>query len=268
MNIKNGNVRFGRFDAVRDLKLGEVSHLLVIANDRETKQLHCYIELFNIICCVVTLSENYSGPEVSHIYHQDAISYERFNTSLELSAEKFKAFRYSYSHGEFSILINDFFERFEERRFADLTSAVIEETKKEVAKETEEGKLQSTLVDNEVLRRSMYHLMKASIYHFPYLIDDFNDEENEAIQFIHSHMTLERFEKFREINSHLIEAELRFSNGDVYVIDSFYTSLYRKRKGRKIYAVYIVIRDGLTMEKSYIPYRNFIEAINANKQNG
>ena len=51
-----------------------VSHIIYLAGNPNTKLLYCYIELFNVQCYLVVLSEKYSGPQFRKVYEYDLIS--------------------------------------------------------------------------------------------------------------------------------------------------------------------------------------------------
>lgn len=79
------NVFFCNFrNEVRDFEPTEISHLILIIGDGMEKKLYAYIELFNIYCGVVTLSNSYSGRNIKYSYYQDAITGETLDSEIKL----------------------------------------------------------------------------------------------------------------------------------------------------------------------------------------
>src|SRR5690606_34819456 len=79
------NVKFCNFnEEIREFETKEISHLITIQNDVESKILFAYIELFNVICAVIPLIKDYKGDKVCVSYKQDVISGNRIDGDIIL----------------------------------------------------------------------------------------------------------------------------------------------------------------------------------------
>ena len=70
-----------------------------------------------------------------------------------------------------------------------------------------------------------------------------------------------QFEKFCELNQHIIGVKVNFSDDGEYLFDSFHKRPFIKRNGITLVKVYCVLTHSETKQKKYIPYRDFFEGI-------
>lgn len=262
------NVYFGGWhEGVRGIENGEVSHLLILHNDIQSGTLYCYIELFNVICCAIPLTNSYTGKDIAYYYHQDAISSEKKYTPIQLDLGKIIQKTSQYSSGNFSILIGCFIERLEEYKLKKAIEDIISDVRTNVMIEAEKGLIDKELIQDVILERSLPIIAKATIYEFPYLIEDFKDESNNALNFIHSNMSEENYMVFCKANEPLLGVQLYINKLPTYTIESFHKSPYRTINSIKLFSVSVVIKHLGTEEKLYIPHRDFIQWINSSKSN-
>lgn len=257
------NVVFCNWDSeVRTIGQEEISHLIVLRTNK-IGTLYCYIELFNIICAYIKLYDNCEN-QVDFVYHQDAITGERFAEEIQLNLETEPINKNNTE--SFEILINAVFDRLRERDFSSIYKKIITDIKDEVEKEVNDGTLPEKDFADTYIKRSCQALAHLSVFEFPYMIEDFKDEENHELNYIHSNLQETQFEKFCEINQHIIGVKVNFPNDGEYLFDSFHKRPFLKRNGITLVKVYCVLIHSETNQKKYIPYRDFIEGIIPNNQ--
>jgi len=257
------NVIFCNWEGeVRTIGQQEISHLIVLRTN-QSGTLYCYIELFNIICAYIKLNDN-CDKQINCIYHQDAISGERFATDVTLNLETEPANKNNTE--SFEILINAVFDRLQERDFFSITNEICIDIKNKTEKEVQDGTLAENDFNETYIKRCCEALAQLSVHDFPYMIEDFKDEENHELNYIHSNLQDPQFEKFRELNQHIIGAKVNFPDDGEYFIDSFHKRPFLKRNGVTLVKVYYVFIHSETKQKKYIPYRDFFEGIVPNNK--
>lgn len=257
------NVIFCNWEGeVRKIEQHEISHLIVLrTNKRGT--LYCYIELFNIICAYIKLYDN-SEKQIDFFYHQDALTGEKFVSDVKLNLETEPVTK---KHTEsFEPLISAVFDRFQEREFFTITNAIFSKINIKTEKEVQDGTLAEKDFTKTYIKRCGKALAHLSVHDFPYMIDDYKDEENHEINYIHSNLQDTQFEKFCELNEHIIGVNVSFPDDGEYIFECFHKQPYLKRNGITLVKVYCVLTHSETKQKKYIPYRDFFEGIIANNK--
>jgi hypothetical protein len=243
-------------EEIRIIDTEEISHLIVLRKNKEGV-LFCYIELFNVICAYIQLCDDYDE-SIDFIYHQDAISGERLSEGVILNLETEPLNKNDIE--DFNILTNALFYRLREREFTTIYKNIIKENKELTIKDLENG----IITDNEFAKTFAERCCKEIgqlTVQFPYMIEDFKDEENHQLNYIHSNLQEIQFERFCELNKHLIGLKVTFPDGAVYVFERFLKSPLLQRRGISIISVYCVLIQTDTNQRKYIPYREFFEGI-------
>jgi 5-methylcytosine-specific restriction endonuclease McrA len=246
---------------IRETKPEEISHLIVIRRNKNGT-LYCYIELFNVLCAYIQLYDNCKD-EIDFIYHQDVITGERFTEQVELNLDR----EPKDVNGEesFEILTNNMFQRIKERKFKAIYTGTFKEIMDDAEKEVREGKLDKQKLVEMSIKRCCEAIAYLTVYEYPYLTDDFKDEENPEMNYIHSNLQEGQFEEFCELNQSLIGISVDLDNGNEYIMENFLKTPFIIRNGITLVKVFCVLRSKTTSKKKYIPYREFFEGLQPNK---
>lgn len=245
---------------IRELKSDEISHLIVIRKN-QNGDLYCYIELFNIICAYIKLYDC-CEENIDFVYHQDALTGERFNENILLSFDTEPTNKNKTE--DFSILINSLFDRLQNRifsvKFKEICSIIKEETQLKLDK----NEITKIDFNKTYIKGCCEALAQLSVYDFPYMIDDYRDEENSEINYIHSNMSEKDFNDFSDLHKKLIGKNILFPENEVYSIVGFIKQPFLKRNAITLVKVYCELVHIQTNRKKYIPYRDFFEGLNSN----
>jgi len=190
------NVIFCNWEGeIRTIGQQEISHLLVLRTNAKGT-LYCYIELFNIICAYIKLFDNCER-QLDFIYHQDAITGKQFTENIQLNLETEPVNKNNTE--SFEILINAMFERLRDREFSLVTKEIYINIKSNAEKEVQDGTLAEKDFTETYIKRCCEAIAQLSIYDFPYMIEDFKDEENHELNYIHSNLQDPQNEKLYEL---------------------------------------------------------------------
>jgi hypothetical protein len=242
---------------IRAKNSGEISHLIVIKTNK-SGTLYCYIELFNIICAYIKLVENF-GDEINFVYYQDAVTTKRLKDEILLNLENEPTVKSPVQN--FGHLIASAFESIRERAFLKILNEKITEIGKQALLELENGNLSEDRFEMEVLNRRIKVVAELTFEKFPYLVDEFKDEENDMLNYHHSNMREENFDWFCKAHKEWIGIKVTFPENEIFHIDSFFKRPFIERNGIKLVKVYCVMVQNSTNLKRYIPYREFFEGI-------
>jgi hypothetical protein len=246
---------------IRETKPEEISHLIVIRKNKEGA-LFCYIELFNVLCAYIQLYDS-CEVEIDFVYHQDAVTGERFKEHVVLNLDTEP--QNKNDEESFDILTNNMFQRIREREFKEIYTVTFKEIMNDAEKEVKEGKLAKEKLAETSIKRCCEAIAFLTVYEYPYLIEDFKDEENPEMNYIHSNLQEGQFKEFCELNQSLIGISVNFPDGDEYVMENFLKIPFLTKNEITLVKVYCVLRNKTTFQKKYILYRNFFEGLQPNK---
>jgi hypothetical protein len=263
LDTELNNVIFcNREGEIRTIGQQEISHLIVLRTNKNGT-LYCYIELFNIICAYIKLYDN-CDKTINYIYHQDAITGEQFANNVTLNLEAEPANKNDTE--SFELLINAVFDRLRERNFFSITNEIYSDIKIKTEKEVKDGSIAENDFAETYINRCCEALAQLSVHDFPYMIEDFKDEENHELNYIHSNLQDTQFDKFCELNQHIIGLKVNFPDEGEYFLDSFHKRPFLKRNGITLVKVYCILTHSETKKKKYLPYRDFFEGLVPNNK--
>lgn len=257
------NVIFCNWEGeIRNMGQQEISHLIVLRTNK-SGTLYCYIELFNIICAYIKLYDN-CDKQINYIYHQDAITGVPLANDITLNLETEPENKNDTE--SFELLINAMFDRLRERNFISITNQIYSDIKIKMEKEVNAGTIAEKDFLEKYIVKCCEELAQISVHDFPYMIEDFKDEENHELNYIHSNLQDTMFDKFCELNQHIIGLKVNFPEEGEYLFDSFYKQPFLKRNGINLVKVYCILTSSETKRKKYIPFRDFFEGLVPNNK--
>lgn len=264
LNKSIQNVLFCNFEEeIRKFENEETSHLVLIRNDKETETLFAYVELFNVICAVIPLVETYKGEDINFSYRQDFRSGERLDgdiASLDGISELLKSKEQHLEVG-FGALTNKLTQRLRNQEFTEIYKAELGDIRDTLLVEVTEGKIIGDAFTEELIKRTTKMIAELSLFDFPYIVEDFKDEENDEVNYIHSNMNENQFDDFCKKNSQIIGMDINIIDEGEFVFASFYKQPFMKINGICLVSVFCVLKEKSTGRLQYIPYRYFFEGI-------
>lgn len=256
----------------RTFEDGEVSHFLYLKTDENKKLLYCYVELFNIVCAVVILKTNYTGPEINIQHRQDVITGKILKNKVDLVVD-FDKLSYNVlnvSREDFSILVDLFCERHHERIFRETLDNGLKQIQEELKGEISSGVLKQEDYENRFIKLSAEYIAYLTVHEFPYAVSDLDDNQDEMINYIHSSMKEKMFDEFCSLNKTFIGFRIAFTSEnhdpEKCVVVSFLKTPVGDRNGEKIVKVYCVLKNEETGQLKYIPFRNLFEGLRRLKE--
>lgn len=238
--------------SIREYDLEEISHLIVLRTD-STKILYCYIELFNTVCACIRLCENYPLP-VDKVYYQNAITGERINRDVSL---KYNPLDEPNGDENFEILINSVFDRLTNIEFNKILQAETIKIMEQYTAEQSQGVTHKEHDLEERLGKMAAELSMA----FPYLIEDFKDEENEQVNHINSNLIEEQYDEFCKKNSGWLGKDIEIDK-EHYKFDSFVKSPFLKRNNISLIKIHFKLINKTTAKSRFFPYAEFFRMVN------
>lgn len=184
----------------------EISHLLVIRNNRDQKKLYGYIELFNVVCGYIIFSGNYDGPDLDLVYHQDAITGELVDKPIELNISGIEA-----GENDFQKNVIALFERLQVRDIDRKLHEIINEIKASLDKQLSEGTIDANEHKKIFLEEATKAAAMLSVHHFE-IFEDFTDEELRAIHYGNSIIREDRKEGFAFFYQKFVGHEFTFED--------------------------------------------------------
>lgn len=252
---------------VRTFEDNEISHLIALRTDESKKVLYCYIELFNIACSVVILKSEYTGPSIDIQYRQDVISGKKIEGSVNLTidTDSLENNASTVSRDNFSILIDLFCERHHDKIFFETYTKGLEEIKSKLEDEMKNGTLKEEEFADKFVKLSAHYIAYLTVYEFPYSVSDFDENQDDMVNYIHSSMKESMFEESLSLNKKIIGVRIGFTSDEhdteKYIMESFFKTPVGARKEEKIIKVYCVLRSEENGELKYIPFKNLFDAI-------
>lgn len=245
-------------EEIRKSPNGEVTHCIFLKKI-DTK-LIVYIELFNVICSVIVIDENYAGEDVEHQYYQNAITGEKMDIDLGINLNEIKDLLDSKPESivDFNPLANKLFFRKRDKDFSDKIDFELNSIADRLQNELKNKKITQKEFSEKYIDESAQMIAELSIEN-PYLLDDVDDANNDELNYYHSNIRAEQFEEFSINYKHLIGKKVNYENDKTYIIEVFSLAPIAEQNGIKINRLYICLFNGFN--RIYIPYRDFFEGI-------
>jgi hypothetical protein len=211
----------------------ETSHLIVLRSRTDTGDLYAYIELFNVICAYVVLVENYTGPAVNFVYHQDVAEGVELNGEIDLNLDALNS-----SIKGFELLANDLISRKRDkemmRYLEDNIRAIIEP----LEKKREAGEITDEQCGRMVMEQAAEFTAAMTLL-YP---DDFADLSEESIKrsnYFHSRIYNNHREEFEKYYASLLGQEIMIDNDKrIWLLERFHFVLAPPRAGKERSTVY------------------------------
>jgi hypothetical protein len=246
---------------IREFGGDEVSHLIVLKNDESTRSLFVYIELFNLICCIVILSENYTGEDIEYFYYQDALSAERFFEIPSLDIDIKMIIDGREDAISFNYLNNYLSDRLRYRDLKDVVHKALELKKRELSEDANLNTLKPYDFDQIIVEHSAKIVANLIVYQYPYLLDDVDDENDDGLNYIHSNFRKEIADQFCEDNKEIVGCKLKMSDG-IYEAMEFFKQPIVVKKDKELIKIFIKVIETNYKSIKYLPVRDVINSIN------
>ena len=245
-------------EEIRRFSSGEITHLIFLK--KIDNKLIVYIELFNVVCSVIVIEENYTGEDIQYQYYQNAITGEKLDTNLEIDLNEIKRLIESKleSTVDFNSLANKLFLRKREKDFSDMIDFELNSITERLLKQLKSNQITKKEFSEKYIEESTQMIAEASIEN-PYLMDDVDDANNDELNYYHSNIRAEQFEEFSHTYNHLIGKKVNYENDKTYIIEEFSQAPIAEQNGIKINRLYICLFNGFN--RIYVPYRDFFEGI-------
>lgn len=223
-------------------------------------KLIAYIELFNVICSVIVIDDNYVGEDIEHQYYQNAITGEKMDSELGINLNEIKKLIESKPESivDFNPLANKLFLRKREKDFSDKIDFELNSIANRLNNELKNKQITQKQFAEKYIDESTEMIAELSIEN-PYLLDDVDDANNDELNYYHSNIRAEQFEEFSNKYKHLIGKKVNYENDKTYLIEEFSQAPIAEQNGIKINRLYICLFNGFN--RIHIPYREFFEGI-------
>lgn len=249
---------------IRDFESNEVSHIILIQNDSETGHLYAYIEIFNLICCTLILSDNYKGKDVQIQYHQDALTGERFTNPIKLKISITEILSYNFVADNFQYLNNSLASRLRSRDLNEVFKEELNLLMNDLKEKEQKGEIKKEDLEKTYIEQSAELIAHLTVYHYPYQIEDQNDEDNDDYNYIHSNFRKEIVDEFCKEYNQLFGKKINTKEGVFTIVDFYHQPLIVK-KDKELITLFFILVNELTGDKKYIKVKtiidSFIEAI-------
>lgn len=249
---------------IRDFDGDEVSHLILIENDAATGHLYAYIEIFNLICCTLILSENYKGEDILIQYHQDALTGERFTDKVKLKMSITDILSYSFTADNFQYLNNSLASRLRSRDFNKVFKEQLGLLMDDLKEKEKKGEIKKEDFEKTYIEQSAELIAHLTVYHYPYILEDQNDEDNDDYNYIHSNFRKEIVDEFCKEHNQLLGKKIKTKEG-IFTIADFYQQSHIVKKDKELITLFFILVNDQTGDKKYIKVKTiidiFIEAI-------
>jgi len=256
-----GNVKLcNQQNEVRDFDENEVSHLIVLKGNKQSGKLYCYIELFNLICAVVTLTDEYEGDDIDNFYHQDAISGERFTNPVNLKMSLPEILAYNFDENDFHYQTNYLFERIRSRELSKVLATELPKIYEDVKARVEKGEVDKSNLEATYIDESAKLLAQLTVFDFPYILTDQPDEENDDYNWIHSNFRESIVDQTIHEYSDLIGKRIQIGK-DIFVITDFLKQPRIVKINKKLVTLFVVLRSEGTSATRYLKIKDLIDGL-------
>lgn len=248
----NSNQEIRKFDS------NEITHVLTIWN--KGSKIYAYMELFNVVCAVVEICNDFTGENIEYTYYQDAVTGEKYDFS-KLDTSKLKSRINTFSKSskiDFSENANSLFYRFQQKSLSEYIYEGLDMIDRDLKQKYDDGIITKEELTEIYIDQTTSFVAKTQIEN-PYLFDDIDDVHNDDLNYIHSNIREDELEEFNNHFKILTGVIVKFEDNSKYIIESIEKIPIIKQKQIQIYRMVIILNNGLN--KIYIPYREFLENI-------
>jgi|GEM_PF-1330877 len=245
----------------------EISHFIALKGNKEEKVLYAYLELFNIFCCVIVLKEDYRGPVIDIQYRQDVITGKQLGNYVTTSVDVKNLLNnfLKVKRDDFGILIDLFCERHHDKTFKAVLDDGLQRIQTKLKQEITDGRLKQEEYIEKYIQLSAEFVAHLTVFDFPYIVADLDENQEEMVNYIHSSMKEKFFDEFVALNKKLIGFGIAFTSEghspEKCIIESFLKTPVAKRNDEQIVKVYCVLRNEETGDLKYIPFKDLFEAL-------
>lgn len=241
---------------IRTCQSDEVSHIIVIRT-HTNGSLYCYIELFNIVCAYINFYDGHES-KTMYSYYQDALTGERLTEDIVLDFDKEPD---NVENLNFNSQINALSDRLRSREYNSMLASIAKDLTEFIDKEVLEERIKKEDRDKILCDSIIGEAARLSVYEFPYMIEDYEDEKNDELNHIHSNLQENQYEDFCNKYNKLIGRRIDIPDEGIYLIDSFLKQPFLQRNGISLVKVFCVLTHEDFKHKRYIPYRDLFVAI-------
>ncbi|RZK08542.1 MAG: hypothetical protein EOO46_14185 [Flavobacterium sp.] len=255
------NVKFCNFQSeVREVVGNEVSHLIILKSDLENKKLLCYIELFNLLCCAVVIDDKYEGEDILFFYHQDALTGERFQDLPEFKMPWIDILNYQPNDDGFQFLHNALVDQIRSRDFSKVLDEELGNIMQGLKVELEKGEITEGELEKIYIEEAAKLYAELTVYHFPYIMSDQDDENNDDYNYVQSNFRKEILDDFMKEHSQMLGKKLKTEDG-IWTIESFHKQPVVVKKNKELITLYCKLIEEESGEVQYIKVKNIINLI-------
>jgi hypothetical protein len=255
------NFKFCNFQSeVREVVGNEISHLITLKSDLENKKLFCYIELFNLLCCIVVVDDQYEGEDILFFYHQDALTGERFQDLPSFKMPWIDILSYQPNDDGFQYLHNALVDQIRSRDFSKLLEEELGNIMEPLKIKFEKGEITQGDLEKEYIEEAAKLYAELTVYHFPYIMSDQDDENNDDYNYVQSNFREEILDDFIKEHSQMLGKQLKTEDG-IWNIDSFHKQPVIVKKDKELITLYCKLIEEVSGEVKYIKVKNIINLI-------
>ena len=193
----------------------EVGHLIVIRSDAARREVYGYVELFNVVCGYTVLVRDYEGPAINAVWHQDALTGAELTEAVELHTEKL-----TREKEDFGLLINSLLERKRGLDQLAMVDEAITAIKEPLDKQLAEGLITEAEHLEQYIDQTTKAVAELMVFAFPDDVEDFSEEDQKNIHYIHSVIREAHREEF-EFCYHQLPGKHFIIEGVTYTLDRF-----------------------------------------------
>ncbi|MBB5637678.1 uncharacterized protein YlaI [Pedobacter cryoconitis] len=243
---------------VREPEETEISHLIVIRSDEERKIIYAYLEIFNTLCVYCVLVKDYDGKKIDKVYHQDALTKEVLAVNITLNIGQIDGANVDYAHNLGALL-----SRYQDKNLVNDAVQVCKKIRTDLDEEVKQDKVTKEQADQMFIESSVKAMAHLMVYVYPDAVDDFTEEEQKGVNYIHSVIREDKIEEFKFFYQNFIGHDFKFDDDDViYKMNEFIFSRFKIKNGVKMmkaYCCFISTNDG---SKKYWPVSDVFRTLN------
>lgn len=173
---------------------------------------------------------------------------------------------YKFETNNFQYLNNLLSSRLRSRDFKNEFNEQLGLLLEELKEKEKKGEINKEDFESIYIEQSTELIAYLSIYDYPYIMEDQNDEDNDDYNYIHSNFRKEIVEQFCNEYNHLLSKKIKTKEG-IFTIEDFYQQTITVKKDKELISLYFVLVNDSTGDKKYIKVKTIIDIfINAIKQ--
>jgi hypothetical protein len=124
----------------------------------------------------------------------------------------------------------------------------------------EEGKLPESDLESVYVEEAAALYAELTVYSFPYIISDQDDEENDDYNYVQSNFRLEIVDDFIKEHDTLLGKKLKAKDG-TWLIESFHKQPVIVKKNKSLITLYVKLIEENSGEEKYIKVKEIINLI-------